>query len=188
MGLFIGIKRLAYGDPMTEKPTKLTSFDDYLGALENGVEIHNVHQGTWGYTQDDPSVTDYINELTGKPYYRDAEDMGNKTINFTIGQYELQMKADLQGGEVVDGVWESPTTPTLINKAIVAETKTGGIVIFPNAGIVAKTDTQEKNLGLGLSAVAMENQVEQEVVGEGGAKTTQTVTIAEEYWVDAPSA
>ena len=171
MGLFIGLKRVAYGAPLTAKPTK----DTFDNLIKTGfTEIKNVHQGTWGYSQDDPSVTEYINELTGQPYHRDAEDSGRKTINFTIGAYELADKAALQGGTVTNGVWEAPTTPTLINKAIIAETKTGGIVIFPNAGIVAKTDTQDKNLGLGLSAVAMESEV-----GE--------VKIAEEYWID-PSA
>ncbi len=155
---FIGIKRLWYGDVITEAVTteKLKTW------IKTATEVKNSHDGTFQYTQDDPSVTDYINELTGKPYYRDMTSEGNKTIAFTIGEYEFEDKAALQGGtlikesEVVVG-WEAPKTPELIYKAVVAMTKTGNFVVFTNAAVIGKTNMQEKNMGLGLTAVAMDN-------------------------------
>lgn len=161
---FIGIKRIWYGEPMTAAPTKATlltllaSKDSQGNALFS--EVKNSHEGTWSYTQDDPSITDYINELTGVPYYRDMTSAGNKTIAFTMGVYAFEDRVALQGGELIDGGWKSPEHPSLVYKSIIAETKTGNYIVFTNAGVVAKTNTAEKNLGLGVTAVAMDNETE----------------------------
>lgn len=172
---FIGIQKLWYLNALTEAPTQAT----VSTLIEGASEVKNVHQGTWKYTQDDPSVTEYVNELTGKTYYRDKETDGNKTIAFTIGEYEYEDKAALQGGEVIKVSetaigWKSSGSLTNIEKAIIAQTKTGRFVIFTNALIVAKVDTQEKNLGLGISAVAIENP-----------NSTKEKPIEAEYWFDA---
>lgn len=155
---FIGIKKIWYGDPLTTAPTAA----GLKSLLAGMTEVSNSHEGTWSYTQDDPSVTDYINELTGKPYYRDAINAGNKTIAFTMGVYSFEDRVALQGGEVVseDGGtvgWKSSSAPQLIYKCIVAQTKTDNFIVFTNAGVIAKTNAAEKNLGLGVTAVAMDN-------------------------------
>jgi len=166
---FIGIKKLWYGDVISAD-TNLAQ--DKIATLVGSLtEIKNVHQGTWGYSQDDPSVTDYVNELTGQPYYRDKETLGARTINFTLGEFDMATKAALQGGSAVTGGWKSSGTLENVNKAIVAQTKTGNYIIFTNASIVAKGDQQEKNVGLGITAVAMEND------NEG---------VEAEYWFEAP--
>lgn len=173
MPKFIGIKKLWYLDPLSAEPTQ-----SGLSALVAGAtEVKNVHQDTWGYQQGDPTVTDYINELTGKSYYRDKVDEGQKTIQFTMGEYDFQTKADLQGGSVITESskavgWKSPTSPTLVNKAVIALTKTNSYVVFTNAAIVGRGDQQQKAIGLGVTAVAMESE---------------TVGISDEYWFDAPS-
>lgn len=174
---FIGIKKLWYTDVLTEAPTQET----ISTLISSATEVLNVHEGTWGYTQDDPDVTEYINELTGRPYYRDKVSDGNKTINFTIGEYDYEDKAALQGGEVImssgsSGTaigWKASGSLENIEKAIIAQTKTGRYIIFTDAIIVAKVDTQEKNLGLGISAVATENPTE---------------GVASEYWFDPKAA
>lgn len=160
---FIGIKKIWYGAPLTAAPTAA----GLRAILATMTEVTNSHEGTWSYTQDDPSVTDYINELTGKPYYRDATNAGNKTIAFTMGVYTMADRVALQGGEelkeTVDGAsdvtvgWKSSSAPQLVYKCIVAETKTGNFIVFTNAGVIAKTNAAEKNLGLGVTAVAMDN-------------------------------
>lgn len=167
---FIGIKKLWYSDPIKENLTIAT----LKTWLSTATQVLNSHQDTWSYTQDDPNVTDYINELTGKPYYRDMTSEGNKTIAFTIGQYDFTDKVALQGGELVkeneDVVgWKAPENAELVYKAIVAQTKTGNYVVFTNAGVVGKTNAAEKNLGLGVTAVAMDNETE---------------GVADEYWFD----
>ena len=48
-------------------------------------------------------------------------------------------------------------------------TKTGNYVVFTNAGIVGKTNMAEKNMGLGVTAVAMDNS---------------TDGVKDEYWFD----
>lgn len=153
---FIGIKQLWYGNPLTTAPTQAG-----MATLVNSLtEITNVHDGTWGYSHDDPSVTDYINELTGQPYYRDKTTLGNRTINFTLGVFDFATKAALQGGEAIDGGWKSSGALENVNKCIVAKTKTGNWIVFTNASIVAKGDQQEKNIGLGITAVCMENDTD----------------------------
>ena len=145
---FIGIKRIWYGEPLTEAntPAKLAAW------LKTATEVLNSHEGTWGYSQDDPSVTEYKNELNGQVYYRDKTDEGAKTITFSIGVYSWKNKVDLQGGTMLD---EQGAVTT---EALVAETKTGNYIVFSNAAIVAKGDQQDKNIALGISAVAMESE------------------------------
>ena len=179
MPKFIGIKRLWYGEPLVNAPDQ----SSVATLISNSTEVMNIHQDTWGYTQDDPSVTDYINELTGRPYYRDKTDEGQKVIAFTMGEYDYLTKAALQGGMAIkaDGTqattnaqavgWKSPTTPAFINKCIIALTKTDTYIVFTNASIVAKGDQQQKAVGLGVAAVAMDNE---------------TSGISDEYWFTKP--
>lgn len=167
---FIGLKRLWYGDAFTEAAT-VQSIKTWM---QKAKEVKNVHQNTWSYTQDDANITDYINELTGKTYARDPVDNGKKTIAFTLGEYSLEDRVALQGGSVNGGIWQAPKSPGLIYKAVLAQTKTGNYILFPYASIIVKADTQEKNIGLGVSAVAMENP--------------DVAALAEEYWVDGDTA
>lgn len=158
---FIGLKRVWYGGPLETAPTKAT----LANIIKGMTEVKNVHEGTWSYNQDDPSITDYINALTGQPYYRDITNAGNKTIAFTMGEYEFEDLVALSGGKVIkeDGTtvgWEAANAPQLFYNAVVAQTKTGNFIIFSNAGIIAKTNAVEQNLGLGVSAVAMDSDTE----------------------------
>lgn len=152
---FIGLKKIWYGAPLTEAPTSLA---DVEALVEDMTPVENVHEGTWSYTQDDPSVTDYINMITGQPYYRDVANGGNKTIAFTMGQYEFDDLVALQGGEKIGTDGWAAGAPQLYYKAVIAQTKTGNYIVFSNAGIIAKTNAAEQNLGLGVTAVAMDNE------------------------------
>lgn len=167
---YIGIKQIWYGEVISTDLTATT----LKTWLSTATEVKNSHQDTWGYTQDDPTVTDYINELTGKTYYRDVTNEGAKTIAFTMGEYAYEDKAELQGGTVIksgsDAIgWKAPEQPELVYKAVVAKTKTGNYVAFTNAGVVGKSNMAEKNIGLGVSAVAMDNP------NDG---------VMDEYWFD----
>lgn len=154
---FIGIKQIWYGEPIKKEITK-ENFKQWLAAA---TEVKNSHQDTWGYSQDDPTVTEYINELTGKPYHRDVSQGGAKSINFTLGEYAVADKVALQGGTAIDESlgWKAPDAPAEIFKAVVAKTKTGNYIVFSNASIVAKGNFVEKNIGLGVTAVAMESGI-----------------------------
>lgn len=190
MPKFIGIQRLWYTDVIAVD-LKQSDIKDYIdgkgtagesGYIPKATEVLNIHQDTWGYSQDDPSTTDYKNELTGENYFRDLTERGNKTISFTMGEYDYKAKADLQGGEVIESAgqavgWKSSGALEVIHKGIIALTKTGTYIVFTNANIVGKGDQQQKAVGLGISAVAEENP----------AKTEQN-PVEDEYWFDAPSA
>lgn len=154
---FIGLKRVWYGKPLVAAPT-VASIPELVKAMN---EVKNVHEGTWSYTQDDPATTDYINMLTGQPYYRDITNAGNKTIAFTMGEYEFADLTALSGGEVLENGegWASSSAPQLFYNSVIAQTKTGNFIVFTNAGLIAKTNAVEQNLGLGVTAVAMDSGV-----------------------------
>ena len=97
MNTFISIKKLWYGDVMSSAPTSET----IATLVESLTEVKNVHGDTWGYEESDPETTEYINALTGVNYYVDMTKQSVPTINFTMGEYEYQQKADLQGGKVI---------------------------------------------------------------------------------------
>lgn len=154
---FVGLKKVWYGKPLTAALKSRSEVEELVTTM---TEVKNVHEGTWSYTQDTPSITDYINELTGQPYYRDITNGGNKTIAFTMGEYEFSDLVALQGGETVgtDG-WASGKAE-LFYQSIVAMTKTGGYIVFSNAGVTAMANAAEKNIGLGVTAVAMDSEYE----------------------------
>lgn len=155
---FIGIKQLWYGTPLTADLADVAAVEALLTSM---TEVKNVHDGTWGYSHDDPDVQDYINELTGQPYYRDKTSLGARTITFTMGVFEFADKVALQGGEAIGTAgWKSSKALENVQKAVIAKTKTGNYIVFSNASIVAKGDQQEKNIGLGVTAVCMESEKE----------------------------
>lgn len=169
MNTFIGLQKLWYGNELKTAPT-YAGMETLIASM---TEVTNVHQDTWGYEEADPETTEYVNELTGQNYYVDMTKQGIPTISFTLGEYQFQQKADLQGGTVIkDGTaevgWQKPTEMNVIYKSIVALSKTGTYIIFPKAQITGKGDVQEKNIGLGVSALCCE---------------TGTSTVAPEYWI-----
>ena len=176
---FIGIKKIWYLASLSTAPSNYAAVTT-LTTATGTKEVKNVHATTWSYSQDDPDTTEYINQLTGKPYYRDKTSAGAKTIAFTIGEYEFEDKAALQGGTVIESGtpataigWKSSGSLENVHKAIIAMTKEESYIVFTNALIVGKVDQQELNLGLGVSAVALENE---------------TDGVEDEYWFSKPTA
>lgn len=159
---FIGLKRVWYGDVVTTVTAAETGYTPAELKTQIGkmTEIKNVHQDTWGYEESDPSVTDYINELTGQPYYRDITQAAIPTISFTLGEYAFTDKVALQGGKATADGWERTDMTALVEKSIVAMTKTGNFIFMPRANITGKGNFVEKNIGLGVSAVPLETGVE----------------------------
>lgn len=155
---YIGIRHIWYGDVFSEAvtPAKLKAW------LGTATAITNCHDGTFSFSQDDPEVTEYKNELTGEIYHKDKTSNGNSSIAFEMGQYGYEDMVAFMGGEVIkDGQdvigWSAPSELKVINKAIVAQTKEGNYIVFTNADIVGKTGTQEKALTLAVTATALTN-------------------------------
>lgn len=166
--LYIGITRLWYGDVISTDvtPALIKSLIAKNGAAH---EVLNSHQDTWGYEESDPETTDYVNDLTGLTYYIDKTKNSIPTISFTMGEYSYMEKADLQGGEAVTASgtkattddtavgWKRSEETEVIEKSIIAQTKTGNYIVLTKANIVGKGNFVEKNIGLGVTAVALEN-------------------------------
>lgn len=158
---FIGLKKVWYGnvvDTVTNAETGYTAAE-LKTLISSLTEVENVHQDTWGYDESDASVTDYINELTGQPYYRDVTQAAIPTINFTLGEYSFADKAALQGGKSTEEKWDRVDMANLVEKCIVAQTKTGNYIFMPRANITGKGSFVEKNIGLGVAAVPLETGV-----------------------------
>ena len=173
LNTFIGIKKLWYGNVLESAP----AYNDMATLVAGMTEITNIHQDTWGYEESDPETTEYVNELSGQNYFVDMTKQGVPTISFTLGEYQYQQKADLQGGSVItEGSgnsavavgWSKPLEMEVVYKSIVALSKTDTYIIFPKAQITGKGDVQEKNIGLGIQALCCE---------------TGSQSIAPEYWI-----
>jgi hypothetical protein len=161
---FIGIKRIWYGTPISavaDADDGLTSVEVLAKIAESTTkEVQNVHQDTWGYEESDPTITEYGNQLSGRPYYRDAETQGVPTISFTLGEYDYEDKAAFQGGKFTATSWERPDRPELNEKCIIAMAKTGELIVYPRASIVGKGNYVDKNIGVGVTAVPVETGIE----------------------------
>ena len=68
-------------------------------------QVKNVHGDTFQYEETEANTTKYKNALNGE-YYREITEPGEVKINFTIGEYDYETKADLQGGKATEKSWE----------------------------------------------------------------------------------
>lgn len=121
-------------------------------------KVPNVHGDTYQYEEAEASVTRYKNALTGE-YYRETSEPGEVKINFTIGEYDYQTKADLQGGTATDKSWERGKYKP-IHKCVIGKTKDGVYVVFPKASISARGSNTDKAVGLAVAAVPLSPGIE----------------------------
>jgi hypothetical protein len=162
----IRIRDLRYAEVLSAKPT----YADVATSFKAAAKIENSHQDTFTYEEDEPTVTGYKNDLTGKTYRSDVE-AGEKRINFTIGQYDFDLKAALQGGTSGDSgkSYESGDSTELRYKAFYALTQDNVLIVFPRANIVASNSSTDNAIGIAVSAIP------EEVSG----------VTKDEYWFDA---
>lgn len=163
----IKIKALYYADVLTEKPTAA----GLKAAIAAATAIDNSHQGTFTYEEAEPTINSYKNELNGQIYRSDVEP-GDVSINFTIGAYDFQTKADLQGGTATDDSWERGNGTEQRYKAFYAITEDDICIVFPKANIIGRGASTDNAIGLAVSAIPQE-------VDD---------TIKSEYWLDYAAA
>ncbi len=151
---------------LSAAPTLATVADQFKAATK----IENSHQDTFTYEEDEPTVTQYKNDLTKKTYRSDVE-AGEKRISFTIGQYDFDLKAALQGGTSGDSgqSYVSGDSSELRYKAFYALTQDNVLIVFPRANIVASNSSTDNAIGIAVSAIP------EEVSG----------ITSDEYWFDA---
>lgn len=168
----VGIKRLLYAD--TSKvtgdltPAMLKSIIDDSDTKE----VTNVHQDTWSIAESEASVTRYNNQLTKKPYRQSAE-LGEVSMNFTIGEYDFETKKELMGGKTIykDGNevigWKRSREYEEINKCLMALSEDSVWIVFPKGAVV--THEAETDGAVGLAVV-------------GTAMDPENTAISSEYW------
>lgn len=162
----IKIKDLRYAEVLSAAPT----LSDVATGFKSATKIDNSHQQTFTYEEDEPTVTQYKNELTNKTYRSDVE-AGEKRINFTVGQYDFDLKAALQGGKSGDTgkSYTAGDSAELRYKAFYALTQDNVLIVFPRANIIASNSSTDNAIGIAVSAIP------EEVSG----------VTADEYWFDA---
>lgn len=167
----VNIKRIWYGE------TSVITADltgTALHTLVNGdslKEVENVHQETWQLEEAEASRNSYKNQLTGQTYREDLE-MGEITINFTIGEYDYVLKKDFMGGDVVNTNkgWKRSRGKVNIEKTIIALTEDDQYCVIPRASIGTREALTDKAIGLSVTAKELE---------------PKDSAIFPEYWFDA---
>ena len=132
-------------------------------------EVKNVHQDTWTLEESEASKTNYKNQLSGLTYRSDKE-MGDVSVNFTLGEYDYQTKADLMGGTATETSWERASGKVTIEKTLVGLTEDDQYVVIPRADISARESTTDKAIGIPVVGTELEPTV---------------AGVAPEYWFDA---
>ena len=148
-----GIKTLKYLD--IDEITGDLTLEQVKTLMADADEIKNVHEDTWSFEQTEATIDAFKNELTGGTY-RQNMTPGETSMNFTIGQYEFQTKADLMGGTATANSWKSGGDTGTVNKALFAITNDNVYVVFPKATISARSADTDGAIGLAVTATAME--------------------------------
>lgn len=172
-----GIKRLLYTDVESVKGDLKPA--DMKALIASAKEVTNIHGETWNLEEAEASIERYKNQLTGSTYREDGEP-GELTMNFTIGEYSYETKADLMGGELILGeTAEGKATPVVgwkrsrgyagIEKCLIAQTKDDQWVVFPRGSVSTREASTDKAIGLA-------------VVGSALEPLNQEIEI--EYWFD----
>lgn len=163
----VNIKKLWYGD--TSGIAADLDGHALHTLLQSLTEVKNVHGDTWTLEEAEASKTNYKNQLTGKVYRSDKE-MGEVKMNFTLGEYDYSVKADLMGGTATDTTWKRAAGKVNIEKILVGLTEDDQYIVIPRADIAAREATTDKAIGIPVSGTELE----------------PTVTgVAPEYWFDS---
>jgi hypothetical protein len=173
--MVIGIQRLWYGPPIPvpANGAEFTSamLKTYMG-LATTVEVQNVHDDTMTYEESDPTTENYINQLSGLTYHIDKITQAAPIFNFSLGQYTFDDMANLIGGTPLENgkIWKRPNRIDIIQLAVIGKYKTGVLIVFPKANIIAKGGNILHGVGVGVVATALE---------------TGADNLGMEYFVDA---
>lgn len=167
----VEIEELYYSAPIATVANKATGLTgaEIAAILKDAKtkQVKNVHGDTFQYEESEANVSRYKNALNGE-YYRETSEPGEVKLNFTIGEYDYETKADLQGGTATDKSWERGKYKP-IHKCIIGKTKDGVYVVFPKAAINGRGANTDKAIGLAVSASPL---------------TTGVDGLASEKWFD----
>ncbi len=172
----VGIKKLFYTDPnKIVAPTSGAYTSAMLKTLLTGADkpksVTNIHQDTWTLEEAEASQDVFRNQLTGGVYRTGRKTMGDITVNWTIGQYDYDLKAEFLGGIVSeDGKsWERPRGITEKHLALIAVTEDDQYVLLPYCSIKAREANTDGAIGLGITGNVLEPENDK---------------LSSEYWFD----
>lgn len=167
----VDIKELNYVlfEDNTEVITEDLTGSALAALLKTAQKVLNVHQDTWTIEEDEPTITSYKNQLTEKTY-RQRKEMGDVSMNFTIGQYDYATKADLMGGTSTETSWKRSRGVVDIYAVMIALTEDNQYCVFPKGSVVAREANTDNAVGIAVAATAMEPETE---------------AVSSEYWFDA---
>lgn len=126
-------------------------------------EVENIHQDTWQIEEGEASQDSYRNQLNGHVYRLGRRQMGDLTINFTVGQYDYKTKMDLMGGDMLDASgavtttaaeavgWARDNEAVEMYKTIIALTVDNVFVVLSRASLGAREASTDGAIGLGMS-------------------------------------
>lgn len=168
------IKRFLYADTSKITGDLTPSMLKTIISDPDTKEVTNMHQDTWSIDETEASVTRYNNQLTRKPY-RQTVELGEVSMNFTIGEYDFETKKDLMGGEVVKNGekaigWKRSREYEEIHKILMALTGDGYWCVFPKGSVVTREAGTDGAIGLAVVGTAME---------------PENPDVDIEYWYDA---
>lgn len=144
----VGLKKLAYADVLS------------TGIPAAWTDIDVVHEDTFDYSVEAGSEEQYINELDGQPYHIDGQN-GTPLMSFSIGKYDLELKAEFFGGTYAAATssanesWTPSADGASVYKAFRAVTEDDVVIIFPKARVTPSHTRNIKALGLTLQARPM---------------------------------
>lgn len=170
----VGIKELYYGN-VIDSATNLTKAG--LATLKSTMtKVANVHQDTWALEESEPSQDSYRNQLTQAVYRMGTKQMGEITINFTIGQYDYTLKSELLGGSTItesESVvgWKRGKGIVEVLKAFMAITEDNQVVVFPKTNVLAHESNNDGATGIAMKATVLE---------------PEQAELSSEYWFDDP--
>ena len=144
-------------------------------------EILNVHQDTWQIDEGEATQDSYRNQLTGHVYRLGKRQMGDLTVNFTIGQYDYETKAALMGGDMLKSTgavtttaseavgWQRSNDVVEMYKTLIALTVDDVYVVISRSSLGARESSTDGAIGMAMS----------------GTMTDPTSTgVSAEYWYD----
>lgn len=166
----IGVKEIHYGEAISTVAKPYIDGDNTTGlspselkaflAAATTKKITNVHEDNWNFEKTLPSKTGYKNKLSGKVYRRSTDDAGESKITFSIGKYDFETKAALEGGTVSANKLSSASEYVPKTLTIVALTTDGVYIVFSKADIVAGGVTTDDAVAISVEATAMEPDIQ----------------------------
>lgn len=166
----VGIKNLWHFSPDKVTAKVTGALVQTLLSDSDTVQVKNIHQDTWTLEEGEPSQDSYRNQLTGSVYRMGTKTMGEITINFTIGQYDYKLKADLLGGTATDTTWERPRGIVEIRRGFIVLTEDDQYVVFPLCNVSGREANTDGAIGIGVKGTVME---------------PENTAVSPEYWLDA---